>query len=69
MSFWFFEKTEFFAILAILKINSGSNREALWQKMQQADHIYDLEERKLFEMNHNIQNLVESLEEKRKDND
>lgn len=30
---------------------------------------YDLEERKLFEMNHNIQNLVESLEEKRKDND
>ena len=45
-SFWFFEKTEFFAILAISKIHSGSIIEDLWQKMQQADHIYDLEERK-----------------------
>ena len=32
--------------IAILKINSGSNREDLWQKMQQAGLIYDLEDRK-----------------------
>ena len=44
--FWFFEKTEYFEILAISKIHYGSNMEYSKQKMHWADLNHELEKRK-----------------------